>query len=127
MAALVLEVLSLVTIPLGLLVLAVALVLLLAERRWIATTAYLEEGPPQSLHWISEDGEVGSRKLTPGDPLSPKKGDQRTVFYSEDDPAEIRVHRRGDPVRALRLTGLLVLGFGIICAVVSTALTIFGS
>ncbi|WKK73013.1 hypothetical protein Q0F99_09220 [Rathayibacter oskolensis] len=71
MLATILEVLSLVGIPLGLLVLGASLIALAADGRWISTTAYLEDGPPRALHWISDAGEVGSRALRDDDPLAP--------------------------------------------------------
>jgi hypothetical protein len=49
------------------------------------------------------------------------------VYYREEDPERIRLHRRADPVRALRLTGLILLGTGVACAIVSTALAVLGS
>jgi hypothetical protein len=49
------------------------------------------------------------------------------VYYREEDPERIRLHRRADPVRALRLTGLILLGTGALCGILSTVLAILGS
>jgi len=121
----ILEALSLITIPLGVLFLFAAFVALLIDGRWLTTTAYLEEGPPRALHWVTRAGEVRSRPLTAGDPLAPVGSDQREVYYREEDPERIRVHRWGDAVRALRLTGLILLGTGVVFGILSTALALF--
>ncbi|SMH41973.1 hypothetical protein SAMN06295885_1852 [Rathayibacter oskolensis] len=126
MLATILEVLSLVSIPLGLLVLAATLIALVADGRWHTTTAYLEDGPPRALHWISDAGEVGSRPLAEHDPLTPRDSDRRTVYYREDEPSRIRLHRRSEPFRVLRLTGLLLTGIGVVCGIVSAVLQITG-
>ena len=47
------EALSLVTLPLGVLFLLAAFVAALIDGRWLTTTAYLEEGPPLALHWVT--------------------------------------------------------------------------
>ncbi|MWV48453.1 hypothetical protein GRS96_04080 [Rathayibacter sp. VKM Ac-2803] len=127
MLATILEVLSLVGIPLGLLVLGASLIALVADGRWISTTAYLEDGPPRALHWISDDGEVGSRALRDDDPLAPRgDSDRRSVYYREDEPARIRLHRRSEAFRVLKLVGLLLTGIGVACGIVSTVLQILG-
>ncbi|QHC58875.1 hypothetical protein [Rathayibacter sp. VKM Ac-2760] len=125
----ILEAVSLITLPLGLLFLFGAFVGLLIDGRWSTTTAYLEEGPPRALHWVTRAGEVRSRPLvddgplTP-DPLTPVGSDQREVYYREEDPERIRLHRHSDPVRALRLTGLILLGTGVVFGIASTALAL---
>ena len=123
----ILEALSLITLPLGLLFLFAAFVGLLIDGRWSTTTAYLEDGPPRALHWVTRAGEVRSRPLAADDPLTPVGSDQREVYYREEDPERIRLHRRADPVRALRLTGLTLVGTGAVCGILSTVLAILGS
>ncbi|QHC69232.1 hypothetical protein [Rathayibacter sp. VKM Ac-2801] len=118
------EALSLITLPLGVLFLLAAFVAALIDGRWLTTTAYLEEGPPLALHWVTRAGEVRSRPLSPGDPLTPARSDQREVYYREEDPERIRLHRWSDAVRALRLTGLILLGAGVVLGILSTALAI---
>ncbi|PPG48998.1 hypothetical protein C5C24_14185 [Rathayibacter sp. AY2B3] len=118
------EALSLVTLPLGVLFLLAAFVAALVDGRWLTTTAYLEEGPPLALHWVTRAGEVRSRPLSAGDPLTPARSDQREVYYREEDPHRIRLHRWSDAVRALRLTGLILLGAGAVLGILSTALAI---
>ncbi|WP_181110271.1 MULTISPECIES: hypothetical protein [unclassified Rathayibacter] len=118
------EALSLITLPLGVLFLLAAFVAALIDGRWLTTTAYLEEGPPLALHWVTRAGEVRSRPLSAGDPLTPARSDQREVYYREEDPERIRLHRWSDAVRALRLTGLVLLGAGVVLGILSTALAI---
>ncbi|MCM6761558.1 hypothetical protein NB037_03920 [Rathayibacter sp. ZW T2_19] len=120
----ILEALSLVALPLGVLFLLAAFVALLVDGRWWPTTAYLEEGPPRALHWVSRAGEVRSRPLVADDPLAPIDSEQREVYYREEDPERIRLHRWSDAVRALRFTGLILVAAGVVLGIVSTALAI---
>lgn len=124
MLATVLEVLSLLSIPLGLLLLGAAFVAFLIDARWHSTTAYLEDGPPRALHWITQEGQVFSRPLADGDPLTPSRGDKRSVYYREEDPHRIRLHRRSEPFRVLRLSGLLLTGIGAVFAIASFLLSL---
>ncbi|PTL72320.1 hypothetical protein C1I63_05300 [Rathayibacter caricis DSM 15933] len=123
----ILEALSLTAAPLGLLFLLAAFVAALIDGRWLPTTAYLEDGPPRSLHWVTRAGEVRSHPLTSGDPLAPVGSDQREVHYREEDPERIRLHRWSDAVRALRLTGLILFGAGVVLGILSTLLSLVAS
>ena len=120
----ILEALSLVALPLGVLFLLAAFVALLVDGRWWPTTAYLEEGPPRALHWVTRAGEVRSQPLVADDPLAPIDSDQREVYYREEDPERIRLHRCSDAVRALRFTGLILVAAGVVLGIASTALAI---
>lgn len=125
----ILEVLALVSVPLGLLVLVAAFVAFLADGRWRATTAFVDDASagddaPRILRWISDAGEVCSRRLADDDPLLPTGSDQRQVYYREADPGRIRAHRRNELVTTLRLVGLLLVGIGACCAIVSTAMSL---
>jgi hypothetical protein len=123
----ILEALSLTATPLGVLFLIAAFVAALVDGRWLPTTAYLEDGPPRSLHWVTRAGEVRSHPLSSGDPLTPVGSDRQDVHYREEDPERIRLHRWSDAVRALRLTGLILFGTGVVLGIVSTLLALFSS
>jgi hypothetical protein len=123
--SLLLETLSVLGIALGLLFLLIALAVRASDGQWIETTAVLvgEEGDVEA-RWMTEDGDLHSRPLHPGEAAEIGDADAAPVFYSRRSPGRIRFHRTHEGQRFFGVLAAILGGVGMASVVASWIVTL---
>ena len=118
---LVLETLTLLGFAVGLLCLAAAVVIRLADGQWVATTAVVlrDSGSPL-VRWLTEEGSLYTRPLDDHENDHVGPGDEAPVFYSRRVPDHMRFTRRHEAERTLVLVFAIATGLGVVSVIAST-------
>lgn len=120
--AIVLELLSWVCIPVGVVLLLVAVAIGVAGgRRHQIDGRLVRVDEYGLLEWHEEDGLLRSRAATEHE--MSRIGDADSVLlYLDPRSGDVRLQKTGDGERLIWLVAMLLLGIGVVCAILSTVL-----
>lgn len=123
LAGLISEVLSLVGVVLGVFLYLAGLFVRSIKGRWIATDGVIAASEPGTvIRWFDQDGDVHECPATTPETRHLPPGDDIPIWFNSRNPAHCRTHGPETEGRALRLTGLILLGTGVVAAVVGFVL-----
>jgi hypothetical protein len=103
-------------------------------RRWTATDGIVADGPAgpdgpgasaspaRVLRWFDDDGDVHEAPADTAETRELAAGSDVRVWFSPRDPWRVRTHAPELDGRALRITGLVLIGIGAVAAVAGIAL-----
>ncbi|ALD12398.1 DUF3592 domain-containing protein [Clavibacter capsici] len=100
-------------------------------RRWTATEGLVAEvpagagsagGPVRVLRWFDADGEVHEASADAPETRDLPAGSDVRVWFSPRSPWRVRTHAPELDGRALRITGLVLIGIGAAAAVAGIAI-----
>lgn len=122
--SLILELFSWIGIAAGLVLLVVGLVRGAFFRGWRETlgVVVLDASGDVVYRWLGDDGVLYEAPSTDDDTQVLEPGEDVTVYVNPRDPAVGRVDDPAHEGRALRTTGWILLGLGIVAVVVQFAL-----
>lgn len=112
---------------LGGLCLFLRLIVQTVDGTWIKTHAVLVgESPAARVRWVAHDGVIRECDLS-GPELDQLRGAaEPDVYYSERDPARMRLHPVTDASTVLRFVALILLGTGVVAVIVAVVLFFVG-
>lgn len=91
--------------------------------RWVRTEGVIAGvGPGAVIRWFDGDGEVHESPATSHESAGLAPGDDVPVWFRPRSPSRCRTYAPEHDGRALRLTGLILLGVGIAAALVGFVL-----
>ena len=91
--------------------------------RWVRTEGVIAgAGPGSVIRWFDDTGEVHESPATTHETAGLMPGDDVPVWFRPRSPSRCRTHTPDHDGRALRLTGLVLLGTGIVAAIVGFVL-----
>ena len=123
LASLISEVLSLVGLVLGVILYLAGLFVRSIKGRWIATDGVIaSSGTDTVIRWFDTDGEVHECPATTPETRHLPPGDDIPVWFNTRRPAQSSTHGPETEGKALRLTGLILLGTGAAAAVLGFVL-----
>ncbi|WP_414171124.1 DUF3592 domain-containing protein [Clavibacter tessellarius] len=99
-------------------------------RRWTATEGLVADAPAvdggagstRVLRWFDDDGEVHEAPADTAETRDLSPGSDVRVWFSPRAPWRVRTHAPELDGRALRITGLVLIGIGAIAAVAGIGL-----
>jgi hypothetical protein len=112
------EVIGWVGLALGLASLGLALLIRIADGRWLPTDAVIaDDADGSTVRWFAE-GEFHARRLSAAERHHVENIDEEKAFYREREPEHLRLHEPPAGRRILRLLGLVFLGLAVVAGVV---------
>ncbi|TFD64355.1 DUF3592 domain-containing protein [Cryobacterium ruanii] len=127
-AGIISEILSFVGLIIGLILYFVGLSVRGIGGRWTRTTAVIassgtaESGPTTVIRWFDSDGDVHECPAETHETHHLVAGDDVRVWFRNRYPERCRTHDPDLDGKGLRLTGLVLLGIGVVAAVAGIAL-----
>lgn len=99
-------------------------------RRWTATEGLVADAPAgdggagstRVLRWFDDDGEVHEAAADTAETRDLSPGSDVRVWFSPRAPWRVRTHAPELDGRALRITGLVLIGIGAVAAVAGIGL-----
>lgn len=124
--SLVVEVIGWFALAAGLVFLLLALLIRLADGRWLRTDAVVVDGDEGSvIRWFA-DGGFHSRALSPDERAHVTHADEELAYYKEREPHRLRLHEPPAGRRALRMTGFVLIAVAALAAVVGVIMMLAG-
>lgn len=124
--SLVVEVIGWFALATGLVFLVLALLIRLADGRWLRTDAVVVDGDEGSvIRWFA-DGAFHSRNLSAEERAHVTHTDEELAYYKEREPHRLRLHEPPAGRRALRMIGFVLLGIAALAAVIGVILMLAG-
>ncbi|OUE27109.1 DUF3592 domain-containing protein [Clavibacter michiganensis] len=128
-ASLIVEFLTWIALVPGVLLYVAGLSVRLLGRRWSATEGLVADAPAvdgaapaRVLRWFDGDGDVHEAPADTPEIRDLSAGSDVRVWFSPRSPWRVRTHAPELDGRALRVTGLVLIGIGALAAVVGIAL-----
>lgn len=129
-ASLIIEFLTWIALVPGVLLYVAGLSIRLLGRRWTATEGLVAEGPAREdgaapgrvLRWFAGDGDVHEAPADTPETQDLVTGSDVRVWFSPRSPWRVRTHAPELDGRALRVTGLVLIGIGALAAVAGIVL-----
>lgn len=107
------EVLTLVGLVVGGVLFAAGLVVRGVKGRWMLTDGVIASSPAGTvIRWFDRDGDVHECPATTHETHRLAPGEDVPVWFNLRTPSRCRTHTPEAEGRALRLTGLILLGIG---------------
>ncbi|MBM7832031.1 hypothetical protein JOE59_002736 [Agromyces cerinus] len=120
------EVIGWFALAAGLTCLLLALLIRVADGRWLRTEAVVIDGDGGSIvRWFTDDG-FQSRALSPDERAHVTNPDEEPAFYKEREPYRLRLHEPPTGRRVIRILGLVFIGIAVASAVVGIVLMFVG-
>lgn len=124
--SLVVEVIGWFAFAAGLVFLLLALLIRLADGRWLRTDAVVVDGDEGSvIRWFA-DGGFHSRALSPDERAHVTHADEEPAYYKEREPHRLRLHEPPAGRRALRMIGFVLIAVAALAAVVGVVMMLVG-
>jgi hypothetical protein len=106
--------------------LLVALLIRLADGRWLRTEAVVvDQEHGSTVRWFAE-GAFHQRRLSEEERVHVLRPDEEPAYYKEREPDRLRLHEPPPGRRIIRMVGLVLLTIAAIAGVVGLALMLFG-
>ncbi|WP_213815564.1 hypothetical protein [Glaciihabitans sp. dw_435] len=93
-----------------------------ARGSWVETDAVLVDAPGSGgtlVRWMTDEGTLHTAELTPDELADIKDPDALQIHYSRRSPDRMRIGSHTDGEKVLRVTGLVLVGLGVIAVIVS--------
>lgn len=106
--------------------LLLALLIRLADGRWLRTEAVVvdQEGG-STVRWFAE-GAFHQRRLSAEERAHVLRPDEEPAYYKEREPDRLRLHEPPSGRRVIRMVGLVLLAIAAIAGVVGFAIMLLG-
>ncbi|MBP2457801.1 hypothetical protein ABID70_000365 [Clavibacter michiganensis] len=128
-ASLIVEFLTWIALVPGILLYVAGVSVRVVGRRWTATEGLVADGPagddgvaPRVLRWFDDEGDVHEASADTPETRDLAAGSDVRVWFSPRAPWRVRTHAPELDGRALRVTGLVLIGIGAVAAVAGIAL-----
>ncbi|RIJ52955.1 sortase [Clavibacter lycopersici] len=128
-ASLIIEFLTWIALVPGILLYVAGLSVRLLGRRWKATEGLVADGssadgsaPARVLRWFDDEGDVHEAPADTPETRDLDAGSDVRVWFSPRSPWRVRTHAPELDGRALRVTGLVLIGIGALAAVAGIVL-----
>ncbi|MFT2689577.1 sortase [Clavibacter zhangzhiyongii] len=128
-ASLIIEFLTWIALVPGIVLYVAGVSVRVLGRRWTATEGLVADGPADAdgssarvLRWFDGDGEVHEASADSPETRDLAAGSDVRVWFSPRAPWRVRTHAPELDGRALRVTGLVLIGIGASAAVAGIAL-----
>ena len=128
-ASLIVEFLTWIALVPGVLLYVAGLSVRVLGRRWTATEGLVADGPvgddgtaPRVVRWFDDEGDVHEAPADSPETHDLPAGSDVRVWFSPRAPWRVRTHAPELDGRALRVTGLVLIGIGVLAAVAGIAL-----
>jgi len=131
-ASLIIEFLTWIALVPGVLLYVAGLSIRVVGRRWTATEGLVAErpadpdaptsAPTRVLRWFDGDGDVHEAPADTHDTRDLAAGSDVRVWFAPRSPWRVRTHAPELDGRALRVTGLVLIGIGAVAAVAGIVL-----
>ena len=112
------ELFSWLGLGIGVICLVVWLTALAVAGDWRQTDAVRIEGTSDHARWITDDGALHERPLTPAEQRELAGRDSFRVYYSARSPERMRLDRTSHTVRLFRLLTIIFLAVGTLAVLV---------
>ena len=119
------EVIGWIALGGSLLCLLLALLIRLADGRWLRTEAVVvDQEHGSTVRWFAE-GAFHQRRLGDDERAHVMRPDQEVAYYKEREPDRLRLHEPPAGRRIVRMVGLILLAIAAVAGIVGLALTLF--
>ena len=120
------EVISWIALAVGLGCLLSALLIRLADGRWLRTEAVvIDQEHGSTVRWFAE-GAFHQRRLSEEERAFVRNPEEETAFFKEREPDRLRLHEPPQGRRIIRNVGLILVGIAAISAIVNLVLMLVG-
>ncbi len=120
------EVIGWIALAVALLCLFVALLIRLADGRWLRTDAVVvDEQDGATIRWFA-GGSFHERRLGAGERAHIVNPDEEAAYYKEREPDRLRLHEPPVGRRIILMIGLIMLGIAAVAGALGLAVTLFG-
>ncbi|MFB6612366.1 hypothetical protein ACFCVO_18735 [Agromyces sp. NPDC056379] len=120
------EVIGWFALAAGLGCLLLALLIRVADGRWLRTEAVVvDDGDGSIVRWFTDDG-FQSRPLSVDERAHVTNPDEEPAFYKEREPYRLRLHEPPPGRRVIRILGLVFIGIAAASAVIGVVLMFVG-
>ena len=120
------EVIGWFALAAGLTCLLLALLIRVADGRWLRTEAVVIDGEGGSIvRWFTDDG-FQSRALSADERAHVTHPEEEPAFYKEREPYRLRLHEPPTGRRVIRILGLVFIGIAAASAVIGVVLMFVG-
>lgn len=120
------EVIGWVALGGGLGCLLLALLVRLADGRWLRTDAVvIDQEHGSTIRWFAE-GAFHQRRLGADERAHVNRPDEEVAYYREREPDRLRLHEPPHGRRVIRTVGLILLGIAALAGLVGLLLMFFG-
>jgi hypothetical protein len=120
------EVIGWIALGGSLLCLLLALLIRVADGRWLRTEAVVvDQEHGSTVRWFAE-GAFHQRRLGDDERAHVMRPDEEVAYYKEREPDRLRLHEPPAGRRIVRMIGLILLAIAAVAGVVGLALTLFG-
>jgi hypothetical protein len=127
-ASLIIEFLTWIALVPGILLYVAGVSVRVLGRRWTATEGLVADGPAgdgassRVLRWFDHEGDVHEAEADTPETRDLPAGSDVRVWFSPRAPWRVRTHAPELDGRALRVTGLVLIGIGALAAVAGIVL-----
>ena len=128
-ASLIIEFLTWIALVPGILLYVAGVSVRVVGRRWTATEGLVADGPAGAdgassrvLRWFDHEGDVHEAQADAPETRDLPVGSDVRVWFSPRAPWRVRTHAPELDGRALRVTGLVLIGIGALAAVAGIVL-----
>jgi hypothetical protein len=120
------EVIGWIALGGSLLCLLLALLIRVADGRWLRTEAVVvDQEHGSTVRWFAE-GAFHQRRLGDDERAHVMRPDEEVAYYKEREPDRLRLHEPPAGRRIVRMVGLILLAIAAVAGVIGLALTLFG-
>ncbi|WP_168197029.1 hypothetical protein [Agromyces laixinhei] len=120
------EVIGWFALAAGLVLLGLALLIRLADGRWLRTEAVvIDEDGGSVVRWFTDDG-FQSRRLSEDERAHVTRPDEEPAYYKEREPYRLRLHEPPPGRRVIRILGIVFIGIAAASAAVGLVLMFAG-
>lgn len=120
------EVIGWIAVAGGLLCLLLALLIRLADGRWLRTEAVvIDQEHGSTVRWFAE-GAFHQRRLGDEERVHVVRPDEEVAYYKEREPDRLRLHEPPPGRRIIRNVGLILVGIAAIAGAVGLVLMFLG-
>lgn len=120
------EVIGWIALGGALLCLLVALLIRLADGRWLRTEAVVvDQEHGSTVRWFAE-GAFHQRRLGDDERMHVVRPDEEVAYYKEREPDRLRLHEPPTGRRVIRMVGLILLAIAAVAGIVGLVLMLIG-
>jgi hypothetical protein len=106
--------------------LLIALLIRLADGRWLRTEAVVvDQEHGSTVRWFAEGG-FHQRRLSPEERTHVMRPDEEPAYYKQREPDRLRLHEPPPGRRVIRIVGLILLAIAFIAGIVGLVLMLVG-
>jgi hypothetical protein len=120
------EVIGWIALGGSLLCLLLALLIRLADGRWLRTDAVVvDQEHGSTVRWFAE-GAFHQRRLSAEERVHVLRPDEEPAYYKEREPDRLRLHEPPTGRRVIRIVGLILLTIAAIAGIVGLVIMLVG-